>query len=673
MRVRGLLGACILLGTLAVGTAEAAPRATAAPPVVGIISAGWGTACAIVTFHSVRCWGVNEFGTLGNGTTTSLEANPLPGEVSSPGTEVQAVAGGLNHTCEIDGGNVRCWGWNAFGQLGTGDFNDRTTPAGSVATSGPASRIAAGNGHTCAIVAGGVQCWGHNDQGQLGNGQPGCDPEDLWSCQSATPVTVSGLSGVTALAAGNYHTCALAGGAVRCWGANYSGQLGNGGPIDPTGFENVPVSVSGLGGDVTGIATGSEHTCAVTEAGAIKCWGYNGFGQLGDGTKTDRSSPVTVSQTGAARIAAGWDHTCLTSTKGGVACWGRNNWGQLGDGTTKGRQRPVAVSGLGIGSGVHEVTGGYGFTCALLRGFEIQCWGRNDFGQLGDGTTTSRTKPVVTLFDCLGEAPTIASKPGEPTIGTSGNDVIVGTSGRDLIAGQGGFDRICGYGGEDGIAGGEDSISVDGGAGADEIVGSDQTDTIFGGEGNDSISGGLGRDDLTGGPGDDDLRGEGDVDLIFGGKGVDLLLGGDGSDIMRGDEGNDILNGGPDNDDLKGGEDNDVIVGGPGKDEVFGDQGEDELVGGGDRDDLHGGIGDDHVNGSGAEDQIRGDDGDDLLFGGPAGDEIFGNGDNDRLTGNGGRDTLRGGAGIDHADGGGNGDLCWGESFEGCAEEHDPG
>ena len=289
MRVRGLLGACILLGTLAVGTAEAAPRATAPPPLVGIISAGWGTACAIVTFHSVRCWGVNEFGTLGNGTTTSLEANPLPGEVSSPGTEVQAVAGGLNHTCEIDGGNVRCWGWNAFGQLGTGDFNDRTTPAGSVVTSGPASRIAAGNGHTCAIVAGGVQCWGHNDQGQLGNGQPGCDPEDLWSCQSATPVTVSGLSGVTALAAGNYHTCALADGAVRCWGANYSGQLGNGGPIDPTGFENVPVPVSGLGGDVTGVATGSEHSCVVTEAGSIKCWGSE---QLRPARRRNENRPV---------------------------------------------------------------------------------------------------------------------------------------------------------------------------------------------------------------------------------------------------------------------------------------------------------------------------------------------------------------------------------------------
>ena len=670
MRVRRLLGALALISVVAVGTGDP-PRAVAAEGVVGVISSGWGHTCAIATFSSVRCWGVNEFGTLGNGTTTDLDANPVPGEVSSPGSSISAVGAGLNHTCAVVGDGVRCWGWNGYGQLGTGDFEDRTTPT-TVATSGAATKVVGGSSHTCAIVGGGVQCWGNNDQGQLGNGQPGCDPQDPFQCKSSTPVTVSGLSGVTALAAGTFHACALAGGAVYCWGANYSGQLGAGGPIDPSDFRNVPVNVSGLG-NVAGIATGADHACAVTGAGAIKCWGENGFGQIGDGTEINRSTPVTVSQTGAARIAAGWDHTCLTSTKGGVACWGRNQWGGLGDGTFKERHRPVAVSGLGNGSGVVEVTGGYQFTCALTRRGDVQCWGRNDFGQLGDGTTTTRTKPVITLFDCLGYAPTIASKPGEPTIGTSGADVIVGTSEPDLIDGQGGNDRICGYGGGDGIASGDDAISVDGGAGADEIVGGDQTDTLFGGEGNDSITGGLGRDDLSGGSGEDELRGEGDVDLMFGGKGVDLLLGGEGADIMRGEEGNDILNGGPDSDDLKGGEDNDVIVGGSGQDEGFGDQGEDELVGGGDKDNLHGGIGDDHVNGSGAEDQIRGDDGDDLLFGGPAGDEIFGNGDDDRLTGNEGRDTLRGGAGIDHADGGGNGDLCWGESFEGCAEEHDPG
>jgi alpha-tubulin suppressor-like RCC1 family protein len=671
MRVRGLLGASVLLGALAVGPAEAVPRAAAVTPIVGVISSGWGHTCAIATSSSIRCWGVNEFGTLGNGTTTDLDANPLPGEVSSPGSDISAVGAGLNHTCAVVGGGVRCWGWNGYGQLGTGDFADRTSPA-SVATSGTVTKVVGGSSHTCAIVGGGVQCWGNNDQGQLGNGQPGCDPEDPFECKSSTPVTVSGLSGVTALAAGTFHTCALAGGAVFCWGANYSGQLGAGGPIEPTDIRNVPVSVSGLG-NVTSMATGADHACAVTSAGAIKCWGENGFGQIGDGTEMNRSTPVTISQTGAARIAAGWDHTCLTSTKGGVACWGRNQWGELGDGTFKERHRPVAVSGLGNGSGVKEVSGGYQFTCAIFAGREVQCWGRNDFGQVGDGTTTTRTKPVETLFDCLSSAPTIAAKPGEPTVGTSGDDVIVGTSGRDLIDGQGGGDLICGFGGDDGIVSGDDPIRVNGGSGDDEIVGGDLQDTLDGGEGHDTISGGKGIDDISGGPGEDTLKGEEDNDLLYGGPGVDLLLGSGGDDIIRGEAGSDILNGGPDKDDIKGGDDNDVLVGGPDADELFGDEGEDELVGGGGQDGLRGGIGDDHVNGSAADDEIKGEGGDDLLFGGPDNDEIEGNAGDDRLTGNAGRDELVGGPGTDHADGGGNGDLCWGESFEGCAEEHDPG
>jgi alpha-tubulin suppressor-like RCC1 family protein/pimeloyl-ACP methyl ester carboxylesterase len=233
------------------------------------------------------------------------------------------------------------------------------------------------------MVGGGVKCWGANSTGQLGDGT---------TTSRLTPVDVSGLaSGVAAIAAVGEHTCAVTtSGGVKCWGSNWRGQLGDGTTTDRL----TPVDVSGLASGVAAIAAGGEHTCAVTTSGGVKCWGRNEYGQLGDGTTTDRLTPVDVSGLtgGVVAIAAGWRHTCALTTGGGVKCWGLNNQGQLGDGTGASRLTPVNVSGLM--DGVAAIAAGGFYTCALTTGGGVKCWGNNWYGQLGDGTTTRRLTPV---------------------------------------------------------------------------------------------------------------------------------------------------------------------------------------------------------------------------------------------------------------------------------------
>ncbi|GIV88960.1 MAG: chromosome condensation regulator RCC1 [Chloroflexus sp.] len=353
------------------------------PSGVTAIAAGWGHTCALTSSGGVWCWGGNYSGQLGDGTTT---ARSTPVAVSGLPSGVTAIAAGVVHTCaRTSSGGVWCWGYNSSGQLGDGTTTARSTPVAVSGLGSGVTAIAAGNYHTCALTSsGGMRCWGRNNDGQLGDGS--------YTARS-TPVAVSGLgSGVTAIAAGNYHTCALTGsGGVRCWGANSDGQLGDGLYTD----SSTPVAVSGLGSGVTAIAAGGFHTCARTSSGGVRCWGRNDSGQLGDGTMTDRGTPVAVSGLASevTAIAAGGVHTCALTSSGGVWCWGRNFYGQLGDGTTTNRSTPVAVSGLT--SGVTDIAAGHAHTCALTGSGGVWCWGRNDGGQLGDGTTTSSSTPVA--------------------------------------------------------------------------------------------------------------------------------------------------------------------------------------------------------------------------------------------------------------------------------------
>jgi len=237
------------------------------------------------------------------------------------------------------------------------------SPPASAAT---AVAIAAGEHHTCALsTAGVVYCWGSNAYGQLGDGT---------NTDSTTPVVVMGLTaGVSALAMGAYHACALVTGGVKCWGMNLHGQLGDG----TTANRAEPVDVSGLTSGVAGVDAGSYHTCAVTTAGGVKCWGRNDHGQLGDETSgTNRTTPVDVSglTTGVATIGLGHEHSCAVTTPGGaLKCWGWNGDGQVGDGTTANRLTPVTVSGLA--SNVAAVGPGGRHTCAVTTAGGVKCWG----------------------------------------------------------------------------------------------------------------------------------------------------------------------------------------------------------------------------------------------------------------------------------------------------------
>ena len=210
----------------------------------------------------------------------------------------------------------------------------------------------------------------------------------------ATPVAAATVS--TPVAAGGLHSCALtAAGGVKCWGDNSFGELGDG----TTTKRLTPVAVVGLSSGVVAIAAGGAHTCALTIGGAVKCWGFNAYGQLGDGTTRTRLTPVDVVglSSGVSAIAVGGDysagHTCALTSNGAMKCWGSNEWGQLGDGTTVfQRSRPGGV--VGLSSGVVAIATGENHSCALTAGRGVKCWGQNFLRQLGDGTTTTRYTPV---------------------------------------------------------------------------------------------------------------------------------------------------------------------------------------------------------------------------------------------------------------------------------------
>ena len=291
-------------------------------------------------------------------------------------------------------GGVWCWGDNTYGQLGDGTTTTRNMMVSVQGLSSGVVAVTAGMRHTCALTdAGGIKCWGSNAAGQLGDGT---------TDDRHTPVDVSGLtSGVAAVSAGTSHSCAVTSdGAVKCWGGNGFGQLGDG----TTATRLTPVGVTGLTAGMTAVSAGGYHSCALaadalTTDGGLKCWGSNFYWQLGDFTQTDRWTPVAVNffpgtssfTQSITAVSAGHLHTCA-NVGAAAMCWGDSLYGQAGGGFM-GTRTPAAVGG--VAAAVSSVAAGYLQSYAVWFNNRAKSWGSNLYGSLGDGTTTNRNTSVL--------------------------------------------------------------------------------------------------------------------------------------------------------------------------------------------------------------------------------------------------------------------------------------
>lgn len=408
-------------------TTQGTPLSLTANPAAGSVFAGWGGACSgnspscsialnsdtsvIAYFRTtqvstgayhtcglkmdgtVKCWGRNNEGQLGRGTTQNTGNTDIPVAITNL-TNVVAVAAGGYHTCALlVGGSIQCWGRNSEGQAGGGsvDTFSAPTPVFNVA---PALAIAAGGYHSCELVSNGtVACWGYNHDYEVA----------VLSQDAVVPAaTVANVAGAVAITAGAYHSCALlANGSADCWGYNHDGETGP----SPSPFNSIPIAArqidAATGAGVQGTtAQGGYHTCALLTGGSINCWGFNGHGELGNGTESG-PQPVGTAVTviglpgPAGWVAAGGYHSCAI-VSGSVLCWGANESAQLGRGTSGG---DVIIPGVISGSQPPALTvdaGAY-HTCAVFSGApdDIRCWGRNTEGQVGRNSQNLDVDPVT--------------------------------------------------------------------------------------------------------------------------------------------------------------------------------------------------------------------------------------------------------------------------------------
>ncbi|MEZ5380205.1 MAG: S-layer homology domain-containing protein [Microthrixaceae bacterium] len=395
VRLKSALAAAALLVGVMAGLAGATDAGATPPTPFGAtadVGVGAAHACAVRPLGSVRCWGNNNYvttssGRLGDGT---LADSPAPVGVVGI-SNASEVSGGEFATCAVvDGGGVRCWGSNSYGGLGDGTTNHSTMPV-AVSGIGNAKDVVVGRDHACALVNDrSVRCWGRNFAGQLGNGT---------TTHSSVPVTVSGITTAVAITAQGFGACALlADDTVKCWGQNFYGQLGDG----TTANSSTPVNVAGLAG-VESIAGGTNFACAATSID-VRCWGHNSSGQLGNGTTISSTAHVPVSGLGnVLQITAATEHACAQLADGSATCWGDNSYGQLGDGTTTDSTTPVAVTGLGTVGALSA--GGHGTCATNFVDGALHCWGRNTWGQVGDGTTTDRSTPTPVVAGLCESAP----------------------------------------------------------------------------------------------------------------------------------------------------------------------------------------------------------------------------------------------------------------------------
>jgi alpha-tubulin suppressor-like RCC1 family protein len=379
-----LAGAGYTLTATAAGLASITSRTFTVLRIPTDLAAGASHTCALTSAGAAVCWGQNGSGQLGDSTTVDRAA---PVRVAG-GLTFTALSAAGAHTCALTAtGQAYCWGSNRSGELGTGDAVDRPSPQ-PVAGGYVFVSLVTGTSYSCGLTgAGSAYCWGDNASGQLGTGD---------SLGHSTPAPTAGGLSFARLAAGDDHACGVTTAfSAYCWGANRSGALGTGDTVarpSPT-----PVAGQLTIGTLT---AGGSHTCGETLLFSVQpatyCWGDNTYGELGNGSRTSSLTPAQVGAPGTSPLfnpSAGTTHTCALDTYGGpVWCWGHNDWGQVGTGTTSDQTTPTTVL-----LQARKVATGGRHSCAIRYPSTVWCWGANDFGQIGDGTTTTRLTAVRVL------------------------------------------------------------------------------------------------------------------------------------------------------------------------------------------------------------------------------------------------------------------------------------
>jgi alpha-tubulin suppressor-like RCC1 family protein len=344
------------------------------------MSVGGDHACGVSTNGDTFCWGRGDLGQLGNGET----GNRLTPEPIADGYVFVSMDAGLAHTCGLTAdGAALCWGLNSTGQLGNGGTDNQLSPT-AVAGNYRFATISTGYFHTCGLTAEGTAlCWGLNSTGQLGNG--GTDDQ-------SSPVAVGGNHRFASIATGGYHTCAVtADGDAYCWGDRFFGALGDG-DGSGSGQELLPIAVSG-NHSFASIGASQLTTCGVTTEAVAFCWGDGSHGRLGNGGNGIVQGPTAVlGDHTFASVSPGRAHTCGVTTDGAAFCWGVGSLGMLGNGGTAEQFTPVAVAGNHVFASVGASENFH--TCGLTAAGEAYCWGRGNYGQLGNGQTANQLVPV---------------------------------------------------------------------------------------------------------------------------------------------------------------------------------------------------------------------------------------------------------------------------------------